>query len=82
MNYELDEVLSVKVCQARMVGLDSCRVGQAMTVIMILYMFNTQMSEQTGCTSVMYVLSGYEWTSGCTSDRQVLYVVFDYYDHT
>ena len=30
MNYELDEVLSV--CQARLVGLDSCGVGLAMTV--------------------------------------------------
>ena len=32
MNYEMDEVLSVKVCQARLAGLDSCRVGLAMTV--------------------------------------------------
>ena len=29
-------------------------------------------SALTGCTSVMYVLSGYEWPSGCTSDWQVL----------
>ena len=36
---------------------------------MILYVFNTQMSEKTVFTSVM---SGYEWPSGCTSDRKVL----------
>ena len=32
MNYEIDEVLPVKVCQARLAGLDSCSVGLAMTV--------------------------------------------------
>jgi len=38
---------------------------------MILYMFNTQVSEQTRCASVTYVLNSYEWPSGSTSDRQV-----------
>ena len=32
MNYELDKVLSVKVYKARLAGLDSCRVGLAMTI--------------------------------------------------
>ena len=33
MNYELDKVLSVKVCQACLAGLDSCRVGLTMTAL-------------------------------------------------